>query len=129
TLPVPTRQSDKIEVNGEKWREFYFKKNKEGTVQPIFHIDMFITLAGRGNDGKYQVLVGCPRMAAQILDEKLTEYSMAEMFDNVAQNLERIGFTVIRNPLPLTYIDEPEEKERHWFFATANNALIEIISD
>ena len=38
-----------------------------GTFQPIFHIDMFVTLVGPGADGAFEVLVGSPRLA----DERL----------------------------------------------------------
>jgi hypothetical protein len=36
------------------------------------------------------------------------------------------GFDVIRNPLPLTYVDDPEAKLRTWYMATANNCLVQI---
>ena len=126
TLPVPTRDKRRFDLDGKEWTEYYFIKNSEGTVQPLFHIDMFITLAGRADDGKYRVLVGDPRLAAQVLGEEVSPYAMVEVFDNVAKNLSKLGFEVIRNPLPLTYIDEPEYKERNWYFAAANNALVEI---
>ena len=37
-----------------------------GTFQPIFHIDMLITLIGK-NAGKFEVLVGSPAMADALL--------------------------------------------------------------
>lgn len=126
TIPVPSRQERKFDKKGERWREIYFIKNKGGTVQPLFHIDMFMTLAGRDENGKYRVLVGDPRMAADILGEPVSKYALAEEFDNIARNLAKLNFEVIRNPLPLTYLDDPEINERHWYFATANNALVEI---
>ena len=34
-----------------------------------------------------------------------------------------------RNPLPLTYVDDPDAKERFWYFATSNNCLVQIDED
>ena len=51
---------------------------------------------------------------------------MQEVFDNIDEGLQQLGFSVIRNPLPLVYVDDPSTKERLWYFATANNALVEI---
>jgi len=87
---------------------------------------MFLTLAGRTQQGNYQILVGDPRMAAEILNVPLWPHSMAEVYDNIASGLQKLGFDVIRNPLPLVYVDDPSEKTRYWYFATANNALVQI---
>ncbi len=129
TIPVPTQREQRIEVNGQPWREFVHAGNEAGTAQPIFHIDMFISLAGRGDDGRYRVLVGDPRMAAELLGERVAPHAMAEVFDNIARGLERRGLAVTRNPLPLVYVDDPGERLRSWYFATANNALVEIRGD
>jgi hypothetical protein len=126
TIPVPAERRESFTLNGEQWHEDKYVGNDKGTAQPLFHIDMFLTLAGRGPDGKYRVLVGDPRLAAQILDWPVRRHSMPEVFDNIARGLGRIGFEVIRNPLPLVYVDDPESKLRTWYFATSNNALVEI---
>lgn len=126
TIPVPSEQRRPITIDGEQWTELIYFGNAAGTVQPVFHIDMFISLAGRDNDGAYQVLVGSPRLAADVLQVPLWPHSMQDAFDNIAQGLQRQGFKVIRNPLPLTYMDDPESQVRTWYFATANNALVQI---
>lgn len=133
------------------WVEEHYIGNEPGTVQPLFHIDMFISLAGRGDDGRYRLLVGDPGLAARILGREPSPYSMQEVFDGVAAELEALGFAVCRNPLPLVYWVEdvardyfrsrdPETfrvlEERnvdqvplyHWFFATANNALVQDLA-
>lgn len=119
TVPVPAEQRRKIQLDGQEWTEEVFVGNKAGTVQPIFHIDMFVALAG----GK-RVLVGDPRMAAEVLGMPLQPHAMAEVFDAVARSLHRRGFEVVRNPLPLAYVDDPDKKVRTWYFATSNNALV-----
>lgn len=126
TLPVPHQVERKLEHNGEQWKEILYFGNKEGTVQPLFHIDMFITLAGRDAADKRQVVVGDPRLAAEVLGQSVWPHAMVEVFDNIARGLERRGFRVIRNPLPLAYMDDPQNKERVWYFATSNNALVQI---
>jgi hypothetical protein len=129
TLPVPSNDTKKTEINGEEWEEIFFQNNEGGTVQPLFHIDMFITLAGRASNGKYRILVGDPRLAAEILDLDILKYGIPELFDDVAQGLINNGFEVIRLPLPVIYLDEPEKKKRFWYFTTYNNCLVEIIDE
>jgi hypothetical protein len=125
TLPVPQAQAREVEIGGQPWTEFVYQGNAAGTRQPLFHIDMFISLAGRaGEDGAYRVLVGDPREAATLMGEPLLPEAMAEIYDNIAQQLRRAGFEVIRNPLPLTHVDDVQARERYWYFATANNALV-----
>ncbi len=125
-LPVPSQQLVPITVNGEPWKQEIFRGNAPGTTQPLFHIDMFITLAGRDDNGVPIVLVGDPKMAADLLGETVSEFAMQEIFDDIAKNIEALGFSVIRNPLPLVYQDEASEKIRYWYFATANNALVQV---
>jgi hypothetical protein len=124
TLPVPQETSRQIMINGELWQEVIYVGT--GEAQPIFHIDMFISLAGRGRSGKYRLLVGSPRMADEILNQAPLPHAMAAIFDDMARTLSQQGFEVIRNPLPLTYLDDPQAKVRMWYFATANNCLVQI---
>jgi hypothetical protein len=125
TIPVPEEQQRRFELDGQEWTELLYLGNQPGTAQPLFHIDMFISLAGRGDDGRYRLLVGDPRLAAELLDEPLYPHAMAEVFDNIAGSLERSGFEIVRNPLPLVYVDDEHARLRLWYFATANNALVE----
>jgi hypothetical protein len=69
-----------------------------GTFQPIFHIDMFVTLVGEDDAGAFQVLVGSPTLA----DERLgtsSPYSLAPVYDRIANDLASEGLLVRRNPL------------------------------
>lgn len=129
SIYVPVEENRKFRRNGIEWTETLHTKNYEGTVQPLFHIDMFITLAGRNKDGKYQLLVGDSRMASEILGQKMIDATAPDVLDDIADFLRKQGFEVIRNPLPATYVDDEEEKTRKWYYATANNALVEIKSD
>jgi hypothetical protein len=123
-LPVPQYQTREITLNGETWLEELYLGT--GQAQPIFHIDMFISLAGRSRSGKYRVLVGSPQMADQLLGRRTIPHAMAEIFDDIARLLRRLGFLVRRNPLPLTYVDDPAQKLRTWYFASANNCMVQI---
>ncbi|WP_414580773.1 hypothetical protein [Scytonema sp. PCC 10023] len=64
--------------------------------------------------------------ADRILGRPPVEHAIAEIFDDIAQNLQNLGFEVIRNPLPITYVDDAASKTRFWYFATANNSLVQI---
>jgi hypothetical protein len=123
-LPVPQYQTRPITLNGEPWTEEIYLGT--GNVQPIFHIDMFIALAGRSKSGKYRLVVGSPAQADKLLNRRPIPHAMAAIFDDVARQLRRQGFEVMRNPLPLTYVDDASQKVRTWYFATANNCLVQI---
>jgi hypothetical protein len=125
-LPVPSAKEKDFYMNGEKWSEIFFQNNEGGTIQPLFHIDMFITLAGRASNGKYQVLVGDPDLALDLLELDFKEYAIPELFHDVAEGLANQGFEVHRLPLPVVYIDDPENKQRMWYFTSYNNCLVEI---
>jgi hypothetical protein len=127
TIPVPAETIRDVTIDGQQWRELLYFGNRPGTSQPLFHIDMFISLAGRGPAGKYRLLVGDPKRAADALGEPARPHAMQEVFDNIARRLGQLGFEVIRNPLPLAYMDDPAERLRTWYFATGNNALVEIV--
>jgi len=123
-LPVPAEKTRRITVNGEVWNETICAGNAIGTTQPLFHIDMFVTLIGRANQ-KYRLLVGDPAMAFKLLKRPTPEHAMGPIFDDIAESLGAQGFDVIRNALPLVYMDDPDGKERVWYFATSNNALVQ----
>ncbi|MGI2905489.1 hypothetical protein [Tolypothrix sp. VBCCA 56010] len=152
-IPVPAEDIVLVEEDGQYFIDLVFQGNEEGTAQPLFHIDMFLTLLGRNASGKYQILVGDPSIAPTLPSSSAAAYSMQNVFDAIANVLESKGFSVIRNPLPLTFTKEkttidnlnrPEDKKlyeiylklqaagltevelRSWYFATANNALVEI---
>lgn len=69
-----------------------------GTFQPIFHIDMLITLIGRDASNKFHALVGSPALADQLLGTS-SPYSLATVYDTIAEQLTAYGLTVHRNPL------------------------------
>ncbi|HEX2053217.1 MAG TPA: hypothetical protein VHJ78_05740 [Actinomycetota bacterium] len=126
-LPVPQQEEGPITVDGREWTERRYIGT--GERQPIFHIDMFLSLAGRTAEGRYRVLVGSPAEADRILGRPPSRYAMHEIFDDFAARLTAEGFEVLRNPLPLTYVDYPGERVREWYFATSNNCLVEIAGD
>jgi hypothetical protein len=125
-----------IEIDGEKWLETV--EAGRGNRQPIFHIDMFLSLAGRAG-GKYQILVGDPGLADRTLGWQPVAHNLQAEFDGIASQLRRQGFSVRRTPLPYVSVDlrgtfevdvdgQPVEVagERFWYFATSNNCLVQI---
>ena len=77
-----------------------------GTFQPIFHIDMLITLVGKGA-GAFEVFVGSPALADSLLGRS-SPFALADVYDTIAEQLRREGFTVHRNPL----VHQPTEGRR-----------------
>ncbi len=69
-----------------------------GTYQPIFHIDMFITLVGPDTDGTFNVLVGSPSLGDELLGTR-SPFSLDGVFDLIAAQLAARGMKVQRNPL------------------------------
>ena len=128
-LSVPSAMSrpTPVEVasDGEAWEELIHTGSPSGTRQPLFDLDTFLSLAGRRPDGRYRILVGDPRLAAEIAGTPLPVHAVPDVFDDVARQLDALGFDVHRNPLPLVHHDDPVLRRRRWYFATANNVLTE----
>jgi len=160
SAPVPTREGDRFFLD-------YIRGTGGG--QPIFHIDMFITLVGRDGNGRFRVMVGSPRRAAEIANRPFHPgLAMQAAFDDIADLLEARGFEVIRNPLPQVHTagaahplsmireharsfprgdertawtaivdeltalgagDDTLVESRRWYFATANNCLVQTAAD
>ncbi|MEA2704040.1 MAG: hypothetical protein QOD63_1985 [Actinomycetota bacterium] len=97
-----------------------------GARQPIFHIDMFVTLAGRGSDGRYRLLVGDPVLADRLLGWDPVPHDLRTEYDDIAAQLARSGFAVTRTPLPYVSVVESDAAVRTWYQATTNNCLVVV---
>jgi hypothetical protein len=89
------------EFRGRREGEDYFldlPSGGTGAFQPIFHIDMFVTLVGRQDDGRFTVLVGDPALADDLLGTT-SPYALPEVHDSIAATLSAAGFDVRRTPL------------------------------
>lgn len=126
--PVQREERRPITIVGQEWSQRMYWGNKRATNQPLFHIDLFLTLAGRSARGNYRILVGDPSAAAELLGRPVVPHMMQPAFDQIAEQFAGWGFDVIRNPLPLVYMDEPEKKLRTWYFASSNNAWVQSCS-
>ena len=106
--PISARSVRLMKADANWWVEEIFAGT--GWRQPIFHLDMFVSLAGRGPDGRFRILVGDSRMASEMIsgpDVSLAPYFLADELDEVADQLRRHAeFNVSRNPLPLIYGEE-----------------------
>jgi hypothetical protein len=126
--PLPRRGPVRfaIQPGDLRWREALDRNlSRTDTRQPVFHLDMFMTLAGRGSDGRLRVLVGDPDAASRLIGLPLPAGFPRRAFDEIALGLERRGFDVIRNPLPFVYFDDPAARMREWFYASSNNGWVE----
>ena len=68
-----------------------------GTFQPIFHIDMLMTLVGSDGDN-FHVMVADPTIADDMLGTT-SPYSLAGAYNLIARQLEDAGLSIIRNPI------------------------------
>ena len=70
-----------------------------GDYQPIFHIDMMITLLGRNDNGKFELLVADPKLGNQMAGYADSPFNLSYSYDKIAKDFEDAGFIVHRNPL------------------------------
>jgi hypothetical protein len=131
--PVVTTEPD-----GRVWLDVVDRGT--GERQPIFHIDMFVSLAGQASsDDRYRVLVGDPRLANEMLGWESGPHDLIPEFDEIAAQLDGLGFEVTRTPLPHLYQAIPGARRvevdgelvdvdgiRLWYHATSNNCLVQI---
>lgn len=99
--------------------------------QPIFHLDLYVTLAGRRQaDGRPLALVGSVRRAREIIGEVCTEAEVATdaALDDVAADLVAAGYAVERLPL-LPMRGAATEPSRHDAWYSHNNCLVEVWRD
>lgn len=127
--PPPTCWTETI--NGENWSSFA-PEFKIGSCQPIFHIDMYVTLVGRVRPhDRFTVLVGDPGRASELMgrrpwaEDLERDPSLQAAFDATAAQLAAAGFDVLRNPLPFVYEDDCANRSRHYYYATYNNAIVQ----
>lgn len=96
-----------------------------GVLQPLFHIDAFLSTAGLDADGREVLFVGCPRLASAAAGQgrlPLCDQSVAEAFDDVAADLRQSdAFRVVRNPLVILPFVEAGLKA--WSRATVASRL------
>jgi hypothetical protein len=96
TRPIPlrdfygTREGDEYYVD--------IAGDGAGTYQPIFHIDMFITLVGPDDGGAFSVLVGSPALGDEILGTR-SPFALDDVYDSIVGQLVARGMKVERNPL------------------------------
>ena len=118
-------------------REFYGTRENDvfyldiagdgaGTYQPIFHIDMFITLLGPD-----AVLVGSPALGDELLGLR-SPFALHDVYDNIAGKLAKTGLEVHRNPL----VHRPEigpsftvVELRFMANQPGNEALLDAVND
>jgi len=135
---VKTRTLTKSDVVIDKQTGYQHSIYKwRGKAQPIFHIDLFITLLGRNSAGEQIILIGEPTKGLdthnfndkeqEIIDEQIKDASdkINECIKNLKQDLSKynIPCKILRNDLPLTYYTYAPQTV--WYWASYNNCLVE----
>jgi agmatine/peptidylarginine deiminase len=101
----------------------------QGKYQPLYHIDMYITLAGKTDNGKELVFVADAKLAKEIVEEEAPEDVIVDSFDKTVEYLAQyneggLQFEVKRLPIDLWKFPDGQKK-----FLTYNNCLIEVFGD
>lgn len=94
--------------------------------QAIFHLDLFITPAGKDEFGRHRLVISEP-MCKERQRLPILNYTQAQVEAIVRKLDEYPAFVIYRCPLPLTYADISKngKKTRKWFFASYNNAIVQ----
>lgn len=102
---------------------------KHFSGQGIYHIDLFISAAGKDEFGNDRLLIGNPIHSG---DEYIPAFNFTKkVINQIADQLVGEKITIYRNPLPLTYIDIEKNNtlvKRNWFFASYNNCIVQYIN-
>lgn len=103
-----------------------YAQNRPGTEQPLFHIDLFMSIATDKEDREV-ILIGSPREARLAMgDGQWPEKAgLEEHFESIAVALEELGFPVKRVPMPMFAVSDPKEAVKQWRFAPYNNVLVQ----
>lgn len=114
--------------------------------QPLFHLDLFLTLAGyNATKTSYTIVVGHPELGVEdvqeiepdfylFLNKWLTQMqasisSCVEHLKVSFKNQLNVKLEIVSVPLVLTYNDiiTSSKRVREWFWTTYNNCLVEYI--
>lgn len=110
--------------------------------QPIFHIDLFVSLAGRDIHGNEIVIVGDPiytclgdentddERDGKIIVKRIRKKLNKEIIPSLQKFELTRGrrFKVVRIPMPLAYYRKEGETQKRWYWNSYNNSLVEFIS-
>jgi hypothetical protein len=130
--PLERRGPIRFEIapGDQTWRQDIDRSiAADGARQPVFHIDMFMTLAGAAADGTPRILLGDPVWASELIGLPLPEGFPVKAFEQIAFGLRLRGCEVHRNPLPFVYFDDRRAKLREWFYASANKCWVECMGE
>ena len=131
-------------IRGDGYQSVYSFTHR---YQPIYHLDLFITLAGKDEDGKEVFVIGKPVLGFDMdqapcdvkkdIRDILTnsQCGIQKFIQQLEDRLCDLGipYRIKRNELPLIYHDVHEDearacgkqKKRHFLWASHNNALVE----
>lgn len=120
-------------LNGEHSSAIRRSLQGDDQKQPLYHLDLFISLAGGRHLIIGEPVIGLPDEVLAYLDHETLGmishqvYRMKHYIDQVVKQLES-RFLISRTPLPLTYYNYlyGNKIKFAWFWASYNNCLVEI---
>jgi hypothetical protein len=124
---VASRNADapKIPGNPEGVRWIEIGKDIQPVPRKLGHIDLYLSLTGcvSSISGRPIIMVATCHLlnVGNYPDLTLVAERMNKWLNTVANNLERDGFHILRNPMPLL----KNEKTNAFYLCTLNNCLVE----
>ncbi len=109
-----------------------------GECQPLYHIDLFITLLGRNKKGEQIILFGEPKIGlipSKLFSKEQTLFQvqfndvknrLTECRKKLEDDLKKHGipYQIVTNPLPITY--KKQGINTYWYWVSYNNCLVEV---
>lgn len=144
TSTPPPRQATHLSKDNMNNTFPVFPTDSIRGVQPLFHLDLFLTLVGyNSTKTSYTLVVGQPELGVEhikhldhefylFMNQWLTQMqasisSCIEHLKTNFSNILNVELKIVSIPLVLTYNDKitANRQEREWFWATYNNCLVE----
>lgn len=112
---------------------FRNRKPFGGYFQPLYHLDLFLTLGGKDDSGQQIVFLGSPRLAREIIHQEMN-ISLPEHDEELEIDLENLGKDLQNQA---TYRDAFSPKFKvveipllfyGGFYYSFNNVLVEVVA-
>lgn len=90
--------------------------------QPLYHLDLFISLAGKSGDNKNRLVI--PYVMSYFAEAQSAVEYMNVYFQNIVDELRLKEFEIYRNPIALQAMEY--KRSTRWYFTTYNNCIVQV---
>ncbi|MDJ0628369.1 MAG: hypothetical protein QNJ44_08935 [Rhodobacter sp.] len=103
------------------WTRRHYPGNPENSMQPVYHIDLCVTVLGGA-----RLAVGDVKLAGKYVDVAPVDTVIAEGLDAVADQLSGAGYDITRVPLAFLPIERPDMRQVTTFAAPSLNVVADF---